>query len=73
MSSPSVAATWGEVRGQGVRAGLVYPVPDPAFPFLGVHLTRDVHGGVHLGPNTVPAMAREGYHRRTSRALKRGI
>ncbi|QNA74054.1 L-2-hydroxyglutarate oxidase [Streptomyces sp. So13.3] len=48
--------------------GLVYPVPDPAFPFLGVHLTRDVHGGVHLGPNAVPAMAREGYHRRTFRA-----
>ncbi|KRV48479.1 hydroxyglutarate oxidase [Wenjunlia vitaminophila] len=41
--------------------GLVYPVPDPAFPFLGVHLTRDVHGGVHVGPNAVPALAREGY------------
>ncbi|GAA2612106.1 L-2-hydroxyglutarate oxidase [Streptomyces axinellae] len=41
--------------------GLVYPVPDPAFPFLGVHLTRGVHGGVHLGPNAVPALAREGY------------
>ncbi|SEO50214.1 L-2-hydroxyglutarate oxidase [Actinacidiphila rubida] len=47
--------------------GLVYPVPDPAFPFLGVHLTRDVHGGVHLGPNAVPALAREGYRRRTVR------
>jgi (S)-2-hydroxyglutarate dehydrogenase len=45
--------------------GLVYPVPDPAFPFLGVHLTRDVHGSVHLGPNAVPALAREGYRRRT--------
>ncbi|NEA73222.1 L-2-hydroxyglutarate oxidase [Streptomyces sp. SID13588] len=52
----------------GLVRGLVYPVPDPAFPFLGVHLTRDVHGGVHLGPNAVPAMAREGYHRRTFRA-----
>jgi L-2-hydroxyglutarate oxidase len=41
--------------------GLVYPVPDPAFPFLGVHLTRDLHGGVHVGPNAVPALAREGY------------
>ncbi|MFE0762941.1 L-2-hydroxyglutarate oxidase [Streptomyces smyrnaeus] len=41
--------------------GLVYPVPDPAFPFLGVHLTRGVHGGVHVGPNAVPALAREGY------------
>jgi L-2-hydroxyglutarate oxidase len=52
----------------GLVRGLVYPVPDPAFPFLGVHLTRDVHGGVHLGPNAVPALAREGYHRRTIRA-----
>ncbi|RLL70419.1 L-2-hydroxyglutarate oxidase [Streptomyces sp. Z26] len=41
--------------------GLVYPVPDPAFPFLGVHLTRGVDGTVHLGPNAVPALAREGY------------
>ncbi|WP_328876582.1 L-2-hydroxyglutarate oxidase [Streptomyces sp. NBC_00287] len=41
--------------------GLVYPVPDPAFPFLGVHLTRGVDGGVHVGPNAVPALAREGY------------
>ncbi|MEW1719500.1 L-2-hydroxyglutarate oxidase [Streptomyces sp. NPDC093109] len=41
--------------------GLVYPVPDPAFPFLGVHLTRSVDGGVHVGPNAVPAAAREGY------------
>ncbi|MDT9684346.1 L-2-hydroxyglutarate oxidase [Streptomyces sp. TRM76323] len=43
--------------------GLVYPVPDPAFPFLGVHLTRGVGGGVHVGPNAVPALAREGYGR----------
>ncbi|MFJ8696242.1 L-2-hydroxyglutarate oxidase [Streptomyces roseolilacinus] len=43
--------------------GLVYPVPDPAFPFLGVHLTRGVDGGVHVGPNAVPALAREGYGR----------
>ncbi|MER6671919.1 L-2-hydroxyglutarate oxidase [Streptomyces sp. NPDC000983] len=41
--------------------GLVYPVPDPTFPFLGVHLTRGVDGGVHVGPNAVPALAREGY------------
>ncbi|MEV0602591.1 L-2-hydroxyglutarate oxidase [Streptomyces sp. NPDC050315] len=47
--------------------GLVYPVPDPAFPFLGVHLTRGVHGEVHLGPNAVPALAREGYDWRTVR------
>ncbi|MGW8567293.1 L-2-hydroxyglutarate oxidase [Isoptericola sp. NPDC055881] len=44
--------------------GLVYPVPDPRFPFLGVHLTRGVHGGVHAGPNAVLALAREGYRRR---------
>ncbi|MFC1418532.1 L-2-hydroxyglutarate oxidase [Streptacidiphilus cavernicola] len=47
--------------------GLVYPVPDPLFPFLGVHLTKDLHGGVHVGPNAVPALAREGYGWRTVR------
>ncbi|RAJ66804.1 L-2-hydroxyglutarate oxidase [Streptomyces sp. Amel2xB2] len=47
--------------------GLVYPVPDPAFPFLGVHLTRGVDGGVHIGPNAVPALALEGYDWRTVR------
>jgi L-2-hydroxyglutarate oxidase len=52
---------------RGLVNGLVYPVPDPDFPFLGVHLTKDVHGGVHLGPNAVPALAREGYRRRTVR------
>lgn len=36
-------------------------MPDPAFPFLGVHLTRGIDGGVHVGPNAVPALAREGY------------
>lgn len=41
--------------------GLVYPVPDPRFPFLGVHLTRGVDGHVHAGPNAVLALAREGY------------
>ena len=41
--------------------GLVYPVPDPQFPFLGVHLTRGIHGDVHVGPNAVLAFAREGY------------
>ncbi|MGP4019878.1 L-2-hydroxyglutarate oxidase [Saccharopolyspora sp. 5N708] len=40
---------------------LVYPVPDPAFPFLGVHMTRMVDGSLHIGPNAVPALAREGY------------
>jgi L-2-hydroxyglutarate oxidase len=41
--------------------GLIYPVPDPALPFLGVHLTRRVDGAVWLGPNAVLALAREGY------------
>ena len=41
--------------------GLIYPVPDPAFPFLGVHLTRMIDGSVHAGPNAVLATAREGY------------
>ena len=41
--------------------GLVYPVPDPELPFLGVHLTRGIDGIVHVGPNAVPALAREGY------------
>jgi L-2-hydroxyglutarate oxidase len=40
---------------------LIYPVPNPAFPFLGVHLTRRVHGGIEAGPNAVLALAREGY------------
>ena len=40
---------------------LVYPVPDPAFPFLGVHLTRMIDGSIHAGPNAVPALEREGY------------
>ena len=40
---------------------LIYPVPDPKFPFLGVHFTRLVHGGVEAGPNAVLAFAREGY------------
>ena len=40
---------------------LIYPVPDPSFPFLGVHLTRMVDGTIHAGPNAVLALAREGY------------
>lgn len=40
---------------------LIYPVPDPNFPFLGVHYTRMIHGGVEAGPNAVLAYAREGY------------
>jgi L-2-hydroxyglutarate oxidase len=41
--------------------GLIYPVPDPRFPFLGVHLTRMLDGTVHAGPNAVLALRREGY------------
>ena len=40
---------------------LIYPVPDPAFPFLGVHFTRMIGGGIEAGPNAVLAFAREGY------------
>ena len=46
---------------QGLVKHLIYPVPDPKFPFLGVHFTRLVHGGVEAGPNAVLAFAREGY------------
>jgi L-2-hydroxyglutarate oxidase LhgO len=45
--------------------GLIYPVPDPRFPFLGVHFTRLIHGGVECGPNAVLAFAREGYTKTT--------
>ena len=41
--------------------GLIYPVPDPAFPFLGVHFTRMIDGSVHAGPNAVLSFKREGY------------
>ena len=44
--------------------GLVYPVPDPSLPFLGVHLTRTVDGSVLVGPNAVLALSREGYRKR---------
>jgi L-2-hydroxyglutarate oxidase len=48
-------------RARHLVRGLIYPVPDPAFPFLGVHLTRMLDGSVHAGPNAVLALAREGY------------
>lgn len=47
--------------------GLIYPVPDPALPFLGVHLTRMIDGSVLVGPNAVLALSREGYRRRSVR------
>lgn len=46
---------------QHLVKNLIYPVPDPNFPFLGVHFTRMIHGGVEAGPNAVLAFAREGY------------
>lgn len=49
-----------EARQSLVRA-LIYPVPDPRYPFLGVHFTRRIHGGVDAGPNAVLAFRREGY------------
>ena len=49
---------------QHLVRGLVYPVPDPAYPFLGVHFTRRVDGSLEIGPNAVLALRREGYRRR---------
>ncbi len=46
---------------QSLVRHLIYPVPDPKFPFLGVHFTRLIHGGIEAGPNAVLAFAREGY------------
>ena len=47
----------------GLVKGLIYPVPNPKFPFLGVHFTRRVRGGVEAGPNAVLALRREGYRK----------
>ena len=44
---------------------LIYPVPDPRFPFLGAHFTRKIHGGIEAGPNAVLAFKREGYRRQS--------
>jgi (S)-2-hydroxyglutarate dehydrogenase len=57
-----VPESWSLVR------NLIYPVPDPRFPFLGVHFTRMIHGGVEAGPNAVLAFRREGYTRSSFRA-----
>ena len=48
---------------QNLCNDLIYPVPDPAFPFLGVHFTRMIGGGLECGPNAVLAFAREGYRK----------
>jgi L-2-hydroxyglutarate oxidase LhgO len=48
---------------QHLCRNLIYPVPDPSFPFLGVHFTRMIEGGIECGPNAVLALAREGYRK----------
>jgi len=48
-------------RARGLVRHLIYPTPDPRFPFLGVHFTRMIHGGVECGPNAILALHREGY------------
>lgn len=48
---------------QHLVRNLIYPVPDPRFPFLGLHFTRLIHGGIEAGPNAVLAFAREGYRK----------
>ncbi len=48
---------------QHLVSGLIYPVPDPRFPFLGVHYTRNINGSVEAGPNAVLAFSREGYRK----------
>lgn len=53
-----------KLEAQHLCRNLIYPVPDPKFPFLGVHFTRMIGGGIECGPNAVLAFAREGYRRR---------
>ncbi|MDB4873077.1 MAG: hydroxyglutarate oxidase [Gemmatimonadales bacterium] len=65
-ASPKILPFRGEywslaASGAHLVRGMIYPVPDPRFPFLGVHFTRGVHDDIHVGPNAVPALAREGY------------
>ncbi len=49
--------------------GLIYPVPNPNLPFLGIHFTKMIHGGVEVGPNAVLSLAREGYSRSSFRPV----
>jgi L-2-hydroxyglutarate oxidase len=72
QSEPRIVPFRGEymlVRGpkQDHVRGLVYPVPDPRYPFLGVHFTRRVSGELEIGPNAVLALRREGYRRSSAR------
>ena len=48
---------------KGLVKNLIYPVPDPSFPFLGVHFTRKINGDIEAGPNAVLSFAREGYNK----------
>jgi (S)-2-hydroxyglutarate dehydrogenase len=71
-AEPRIVPFRGEYYSLGPKAahlvrGLLYPVPDPAYPFLGVHFTTRIRGGVDVGPNAVLALAREGYRRRDVR------
>ena len=59
-----------DASARGLVRGLIYPVPDPRFPFLGVHFTKRIDGAVWAGPNAVLAFAREGYRRRDLRPLE---
>lgn len=66
-ASPRILPFRGEYRAlrptkEFLVKGMIYPVPDPDFPFLGIHFTRGVYGDVHVGPNAVPALSREGYN-----------
>jgi L-2-hydroxyglutarate oxidase LhgO len=68
VASPAIVPFRGEYyrlapSRTGLVRGLIYPVPDPRYPFLGVHLTRRVDGGVDVGPNALLALSREGYRR----------
>lgn len=58
--------------GQNLVRGLIYPVPDPNFPFLGVHFTKRISGELEAGPNAVLAFAREGYRFSTVRPREMG-
>ena len=67
--SPAILPFRGEYLGvsaakQDLVRGMIYPVPDPRYPFLGVHFTRRVTGALEVGPNAVLATRREGYRRR---------
>ena len=61
FSRHPLACTATFISAETLVRNLIYPVPDPGFPFLGVHFTRTIHGAIECGPNAVLALAREGY------------